>query len=169
MIKFIMLHISELNFIIATLAFLAAIYSIFYTRKFNRHKISVNDGVFYSDEINLPIAWFEIHNISPVPVTIVKIEFFNLNNHIHPVMDYDPVQTYSSAPYGLHIPDVIPEYKYSDPLTSPQILQPHSSLELGYHFNCVYDCLTVTVTCKERIHRFKKKQSFILHLPDVGD
>lgn len=169
MLNFITMHMNELNFVIAALALATAIYSIFYTRRFNRHKISVNNGVFYSDTNNLPIAWLEIHNISPSPVTVLKIEFFESGNCIQPAKDYKPIQTYSSAAYGLKIPDIIPEYMYAEPLDPPQILHPHSSLELGYYFDHSYDYLMIKVTCEERIHRFRKTQTFNLHFSNVED
>ena len=162
MINFITMHINELNFVIAALALATAIYSIFYTRRFNRHKISVNNGVFYSNANNLPIAWFEVHNISPSPVTILKIEFFESSNCIHPVMDYEPIQTYSSAAYGLKIPDIAPEYMHSEHLDPPQI-------ELGYYFDHIYNHLIIKVTCEERIHHFRKTQIFNLHFSNVED
>lgn len=167
MLKVITMYINELNFVIAALALATAIYSIFYTRRFNRHKISVNNGVFYSDANNLPIAWFEVHNISPSPVTVLKIEFFELGSCIHPVMCYEPIQTYSSTAYDLKIPDIIPEYMHSEPLDPPQILHPHSYLELGYYFDHTYDYLMIKVTCEERIHHFRKTQTFNLHFSYV--
>lgn len=68
-------NLDALNFIIAVLALFVAVYSIHYTRKCNRRKITISNGEFLSDLIDPPIAFFEIHNISPTPVTILGLNF----------------------------------------------------------------------------------------------
>ena len=160
-----------LNLIIAVLALLVALYSVHYTRSFNRRKITVSSGTFYINSDNPPIAWFEIHNISPVPVTIFNVEFFSSKNEqVYPILDYEPIQTYSaSGPFNAMVPDIIADYQYSEPLDAPCIIQPYESLELGYYFDKKYNTLSITVTCAERIHRFRKSQSFSIHFSDVND
>lgn len=158
-----------LNFIIAVLALLVAIYSIYYTHRFNRRKIFISSGEFHSDSIDPPIAFFEICNLSPVPVTILDINFFTQpGNSVRPLENIEPTQTYSESQYS-RIADMIPEYKYAEPLEAPQVLPPYESVELSYYFDKIYDCLSIKVVCDERIHCFKRHQSFSVHFSDIQE
>lgn len=171
MFHFITSHLSLFNFLVSVFAFLAAIYGICYTRKFNRRRISVSSGTFFSDMIDPPIAWFEIHNLSPVPVTIMDIQFFSESTQVYPALKYQPKQTFSTVdrqPFAsVKIPDIIPEYKYPAPIDMPCYIQPYSTVEVGYYFESIHKCLTVQLTCEERIHRFRKTQSFLIHFSQV--
>lgn len=66
-----------LNFVIATCALLVSLYSVYYAHRSSRPKITAIGENVYITSDNPPIAWFEICNISPVPVTITDIIFFN--------------------------------------------------------------------------------------------
>lgn len=148
------------NLVIAILAFLVALYSIHYTKKLNRRKLQVTDGVVYLDEEDPPIAWVTIHNISPHPVTLVNVEFFDGQNLVSPIPDYEPVQAHSALV-------LTPEYKYADQVTSPRVLQPYTSDSVGYYFSEYHSTMTVRVTCLERIHHFGRRQSFVVHFVKV--
>ena len=162
-------NLDALNFIIAVLALFVAVYSIHYTRKCNRRKITISNGEFLSDLIDPPIAFFEIHNISPTPVTILGLNFVTPSGEvIFPLLNHGPTQTYSENKL-FSMPDIIPDYKYVKPLDAPFILQPYSSIELSYFFERPYDSLLVKITCNERIHCFKKVQSFLVYFSNIQE
>lgn len=165
------LNYDLMNFIVATIALLIALYSIWYTHHCNKRKITIANGEFFSITGNPPIARFELCNLSPVPVTIKSIKFFTEQKIVvHPLLNYEPKQTYTvSGPLGFKIPDIISDYQYADILDSPQIIQPYGSLELGYYFNEYHPLLIIKVSCEERIHHFKKCQSFPVHFSDIQD
>lgn len=165
------LNYDLMNFIVAILALLIALYSIWYTRHCNRRKITIVNGDFFLTAANPPIARFEICNLSPVPVTIENVEFFSKSKlTVQPLLDYEPKQTYTATgPFNLEVPDIISDYEYTDILDSPQIIQPYSSLELGYYFDEYHPLLTIKVSCNERIHHFKKHQSFSVHFSNIQD
>lgn len=165
-----MLSFDVLNFLIAVLALLVALYSIHYTQKMNKRKIIINNGGFYGDDSDSPIARFEIHNISPVPITVLDIAFLDeCGNSITPLIGHEPPTVFSSGAYNIQIPNIIPDYKYADELDSPCVLQPYSSIELGYYFEAPYLTMNIEITCAERIHNFKKTQSFSIHFADIDD
>lgn len=160
-----------LNFVIATCALLVSLYSVYYAHRSSRPKITTIGGNVYITSDNPPIAWFEICNISPVPVTITDIVFSTPSNEIiEPLFDYEPARTCSSGgPFNIQLPVMLSDYQYSEPLDPPCIIQPHESLELGYYFQEKHITLTVTVTCAERIYHFGKTQSFPIHFSEIID
>ncbi|HCR83895.1 MAG TPA: hypothetical protein DIW07_10875 [Lachnospiraceae bacterium] len=161
MFKNLLTNFDFLNLVIALLALLLALYSIYYTHRFNRRKIVIGSGVFHSDEMDPPIAWFTIHNTSPVSITVADIAFLNSKGEdISPLLTHEPTQ----------IPMyIIPDYKYAEPLDSPQVIQPYNSLDLGYYFDSVYRTMTIKVTCLEHIRLFRKSKSFVTMFSDIPD
>lgn len=156
MISFILTNSSLINFIIAFLALLAAIYSICYTRRFNRRRIVVSDGeIDYSG--NFPLISFSIVNPSPASITIEGITLTDTKNIVIIPVDYTPALN----PYE------IPQF--ADPLSAPCVLMPYGNVEPSYYIHESYDRLSITIICKERIFRFKKSQTFSLHLSDITD
>lgn len=163
------LSLDKLNFIVALLALLLSVYSIYYTRKCNRRKIKIHADDLYFEKPDPPIHWFRIHNVSSVSVTITDIQFFSPDGIVlHPLTSYEPQQTYSEAgPFQYELPDIIPEYKYPELLCGETILYPHSSEEFGYYFDVPHTSMEVKITTQERIHHFKKHQSFLIHFSDI--
>ena len=163
------LSLDELNFAIALLALLLSAYSIYYTQKCNRRRIKIHADVLYFEEPDPPIHWFTIHNVSAVSVTITDIQFFSPNGSaLHPLTSYEPQQTYSEAgPFQHVLSDIIPDYKYSEPLLDEVVLYPHTSEEFGYYFDSPYTSMKIDITAQERIHHFSRHQSFLVHFPNI--
>ena len=83
-------------------------------------------------------------------------------------MHYEPQQTYSALGLFQHeISDIIPDYKYPEPLSGEAVLYPHTSEEFGYYFDSPYTSMKIDITTQERIHHFAKHQSFLIHFPNV--
>lgn len=149
-----------LNFIIAVLALLVAVYSIFYTHRQNRHRITISSSERYADDNVHVMHCFEINNICPSSVTLDSISFRdNTGNSVIP-LEYEP-----ESDSLTHIPN----YMYSNPLMTPCVLQPYQDIPLGYYFEKSYDSLTITIRCNERIHCFKNRQSFLVHFSDIQE
>lgn len=163
------LSLDELNFAIALLALLLSAYSIYYTRKCNRRKIKLHADALYFEEPDPPIHWFTIHNASTVPITVTNIKFFAPDGTaLYPLMHYEPQQTYSALGLFQHeISDIIPDYKYPEPLSGEAVLYPHTSEELGYYFDSPYTSMKIDITAQERIHHFSRHQSFLVHFPNI--
>lgn len=159
-----------LNLGVAILAFLIAVYGIYYTKKCNRRKLLSSDGQFIKESNKRFIARFALYNASPVPTTVLKISFFDDEySPMVPILNYEPKQTYSDGgPYGM-VPDIIPEDMYADTLDGPCVLFPYSSEEFGYYFDKYVDCMIIEVTCEERIYRLKRHQSFLVHFSYIED
>lgn len=157
-------NIDILNFIIAVLALLIAIYSVHYTRKFNRRKLFIPVGASIANQGEGVMHWFEVCNVSPSPITITGIEFSDMTeNSIQPT-HHKPVQTYTySGPFTSRIPDILDSRLYENLLEPPFVLNPYESEEFGYYFDRRYRQLIVTVHCKETIQHLRKTQSFVVH------
>ena len=164
------LNLDLLNFWIALLALIAAIYSIYYTKKCNRRKLTVTAGTVYTQVSGPAIFWFSLNNLSPIPITLDSIEFSLPSGEIvHPV-DYEPEQTYTYAgPLRTPIADIISDDLYSNHLSAGDILYPCSSEEFGYYFDEIYPTLAIKITSVNSIHHFKKHQSFLVHFSNVEE
>lgn len=153
--------IDELNFFIAVIALFVAIYSIYYTKKCNRRKIQITAAKYIS-ESNPPIIWFTVNNLSPVPVTLLNIQFYLPSSEpFIPLPMQEP--TSSDSMYSS------PEYEYACHLNAPEIIYPHSFKEFGYYFTEAPSTMLVKITSSERIHCFKKQQSFIVHVVNIDE
>lgn len=155
-----MINFDLLNFIIAVLALLVAVYSIFYTHRQNRHRIIITSGERYINSENTVMHCFDINNICPSPVTLMSICFRDTSGKTIEPIDYEP-----EADAFCYVPD----YMYSSPLCAPCLLQPYQDLAFGYYFTQSYECINVTIVCDERIHRFKKRRSFLVHFTDIQE
>ncbi len=155
-----MINFDLLNFIIAVLALLVAVYSVFYTHRQNRCHITISNCERYSEDEMHIIHWFEINNIGSSPVTISSVNFLDAHNDLIIPIDYEPEP--GSLTY-------IPDYMYANHLESDYVIQPYQDIQLGYYLPASYDCLTILVKCDERIHHFKKHQSFSVHFSDVQE
>mgnify|MGYP000868607776 FL=1 len=156
--------LSILNFVIAALALLVAAYSICYTRRFNRRKLIVQNGSAISDPAGCSIHRFELGNISPSPITVVDIKFSDPSgNRILPFR-HEPTRTCTiSGPFNREVDDFIEPDRFEYHLKTPFVLNPYESEEFGYYFDLFYEEINIVVTCAERIHRFRKRQSFVVH------
>lgn len=120
-----MLNFDLLNFAIAVLALLVAIYSIFYTHRKNRHQITISSSERYADDRMHIMHCFEVNNICPSPVTLAYICFQDNNGNSVAPLEHEP-----ESDFLTHIPD----YMYSNPLMIPCVLQPYQDIPLGYYF-----------------------------------
>lgn len=163
-----------LNFVVAVIALLIAVYSVWYTKMCNRRRLFIQNGTITEVSSDRYIVRFELVNMSPSPVTLKNISF-NDNNQspIEPLWDYEPERTYSeeSLGFGLvqKIPDYISEDMYADMLDGDYVLNPFETEPFGYYFDRHMNDISIKVACAERIHFFKKHRLFLTHLSDVED
>lgn len=78
---------NEMSNIISVLALLAALYSIWYTKRFNRPRISIED--FHVDRsYEYPSIEFSILNFSNTPITLKSITFSFDGHPVSPIYVY---------------------------------------------------------------------------------
>ena len=153
-----MINFDLLNFIIAVLAFLAALYSICYTHRQNRCHITISNCERYSEDNEHIIYCFEINNIGSSPVTLNSIDFLDTyKKSITPII-YEP----ENDPFSY-----TPDYMHANHLKSSCVLHPYQDLQLRYYLPIDCDYLTISIKSSERIHQFKKHQLFFVHFSDI--
>lgn len=143
---------NEMSNIISVLALLVALYSVWYTRRFNRPRIVIedadSDGAF-----DHPLIEFKILNISNTPIVIRSIIFSIDGRTIFPINDYEG-----------------PEESVYDPVldAEPLMLEgettmlPNSEDEYRYYFKDIGNEVTITVETNRMLSIFSKSKSFVL-------
>lgn len=150
MFNFITSNLEISSFIVAFTALLVSTYSVFYTRHFNKRRIEIDECYIDFDE-EYPLISFSINNMSPVPIKVNSLTFFNsAGQRVSPV-DYTP--ELSTMEY----------HEFANPLRQVTVISPYGSLEVSYFFKSPREVSSVTVTCKERIHHLHKQRTFELN------
>lgn len=158
----------KINLLVALIALAVALASLAYSFWMNRRKIDITDCEIHTCSVDPPLVLFEIQSYSHVPITITKLEFFDGDERIIPLRDYEPTITFSKLSFG-STPNIIPQYKFAAPLTGKQVLHPHMSLEFSYYFRHTFSDLIIRVTCKERIHGLKRRKKIPVSSVTVDD
>lgn len=169
------------NTIIAIAALLISIYSVWYTRKQDKYKIEVIKATYDIDHDYPPYIHFVVFNSSNSSIKINKIEIFSTTgDNVKLLLNFIPpettTQTTMSLPeisglkmtYREHVvselPDIVSEYYYSTPHTSPEIIAPNESSIYSYYIEELITELKVKVHTDKRINYFFKSKSFLINL-----
>lgn len=153
------IHIS-IDTLISMLALLVALYSVWYTRRFNRPRIQIEGFECDLKSYDYPCIDFTLLNVSNVPITIKSIIFKSNEKVVDPVLDYEG-PTYSLAsPLG--ITQTYPVLD-ADPimLDEPITLLPNSDIDFRYYFPELSGKLEITVNTNRFLSVFSKKKSFV--------
>lgn len=150
MFKFIMSNLEILSFIVAFSALLISIYSVIYTRHFNKRRIDIDECYIDFSE-DYPLISFSINNMSPVSIKVLSLEFSNNSGAPVSYLDYIPELT------------SMENHEFANPLKQATTLLPNKSLEVSYFFENHEEVSTVTVFCKERVHHLHKQRTFVLN------
>lgn len=155
-------HLNFWNFLIAVLALLVSLYSVWYTSKNNRHSIEIVDCYIEQTKNRPTMIMFDILNNSNSSIKLLNVElFFYDGSRIKP-LDYIPEQTYSSI--GMtRIPDIIRQEEYSQQFDHEEILAPYSKSEFRYYLNPYSQDLKIQVTCDRPIKGLKKSKLVPVH------
>lgn len=154
------------NFVIASLAFLVASYSVYYTRKNDKHSIEITNSYYQLVKGRPTLITFDVVNNSNSSIKIKNVELFNSNDEKISHLDYEPEPTYRDYGVGFHrvrIPNPIMPFEYASPFEGEQVLGPYEKLELSYYLEQFSSDMKIKVLCDQRIHRFRKYKLFSPH------
>lgn len=154
MFHFVTTNLGIISLIISLSALLVAIYSILYTHHFNKRNVDI-DEVYIDRDEEYPLLSLSINNLSPAPIRVCSLTFFNDASEIVRPLDYSPEAT----PLEIH--------ESSSPLRQATVISPHDYLEVSYFFEDPVEVAAVAVVCKERIYRLRKSRTFKLNPVDV--
>lgn len=141
-----------MEFVIALLALVAAIYAIIYTHLQNKIEIDIVDG-YYNRRKNDPfLLGFTVQNLSSATLRLVDLKLTDLSNRpLSIIKDFEPTKTFTTINhgYGLNetkIPDTLSQYWFAEPFENYENLQPNSETHFSYYVNPVTPKIKVTLT-----------------------
>lgn len=159
-----------INCVIAVIALIIALYSIHYTRKFNRRKLLVSPENCLTDLAGPVVHCFELRNASPVTITIIRLKFLDLSGNTLTPIRHEPTQTFTiTGPFGTRIPDILDQDRFEYHMKLPCTLNPYESESLGYYFPRFHREIKVVVTSSDRINGVHKERSFVIHFDEHNE
>lgn len=150
------------NFVIAVLALTIALYSVYYTRKNDKHSIEITDSYVSFVDHRPTLIMFNVLNNSNSSIKVVNVELLNADGSLITPLNYEPEQKYTVI-NDLRIPDAYNKYDYSFPFESPEIVPPYESTEFRYYLDPYRSDMKIRITCNQPIHRFRKSKLFSAH------
>lgn len=153
------IHIS-IDTLISLLALLVALYSVWYTKRFNRPRIQIEGFECDLKSYDYPCIDFTLLNVSNVPFTIKSIIFKSNEKLIDPVWDYEGPMYSVTGPL-----EIIQNYPVldADPimLDDPITLLPNSDVDFRYYFPELSGKLEIVVNTNRFLSVFSKEKSFV--------
>lgn len=153
------IHIS-IDTLISLLALLVALYSVWYTKRFNRPRIHIEGFECDLKSYDYPCIDFTLLNVSNVPITIKSIIFKSNEKLIDPVWDYEGPMYSVTGPL-----EIIQNYPVldADPimLDEPITLLPNSDVDFRYYFPELSGKLEIVVKTNRFLSVFSKEKSFV--------
>lgn len=153
------IHIS-IDTLISLLALLVALYSVWYTKRFNRPRIQIEGFECDLTSYDYPCIDFTLLNVSNVPITIKSIIFKSNEKLIDPVWDYEGPMYSVTGPL-----EIIQNYPVldADPimLDEPITLLPNSDVDFRYYFPELSGKLEIVVNTNRFLSVFSKEKSFV--------
>lgn len=153
------IHIS-IGTLISLLALLVALYSVWYTKRFNRPRIQIEGFGCDLKSYDYPCIDFTLLNVSNVPITIKSIIFKSNEKLIDPVWDYEGPMYSVTGPL-----EIIQNYPVldADPimLDEPITLLPNSDVDFRYYFPELSGKLEIVVNTNRFLSVFSKEKSFV--------
>lgn len=153
------IHIS-IDTLISLLALLVALYSVWYTKRFNRPRIQIEGFGCDLKSYDYPCIDFTLLNVSNVPITIKSIIFKSNEKLIDPVWDYEGPMYSVTGPL-----EIIQNYPVldADPimLDEPITLLPNSDIDFRYYFPELSGKLEIVVNTNRFLSVFSKEKSFV--------
>lgn len=153
------IHIS-IDTLISLLALLVALYSVWYTKRFNRPRIHIEGFECDLKSYDYPCIDFTLLNVSNVPITIKSIIFKSNEKLIDPVWDYEGPMYSVTGPL-----EIIQNYPVldADPimLDEPITLLPNSDVDFRYYFPELSGKLEIVVNTNRFLSVFSKEKSFV--------
>lgn len=152
------------NFMIAVVALLIALYSVYYTRKNDKHSIEITDAYVSFVKHRPTLIIFSVLNNSNSSIKIKRVELLHANGDLINHLNYEPEQTYSTIePLNIRVPDPPQPYEHASPFDGLEVVPPYEKLELSYYLELYRSDMKIRVTCDRPIHRFRKSKLFTPH------
>lgn len=151
--------------ILAALAFIVSVYSVWYTRHFNKYSIEVAD---FETEIDreLNLLSFNVYNTSTRPIKIDDIKIMYQGKIVRSVnLDidkYDYQKRYlesSSSMFAQTLSYAPPALDPRLEIKTPTVLQPNETVEFCAYFKETPN--EVSVTANHFVGKFSKTKSFM--------
>ncbi|MEY8370157.1 hypothetical protein AAK938_01460 [Aerococcaceae bacterium 50-4] len=145
------------NLIIALLALILAIYSIWYTRRKDRYSIEVIEAEYFQNDSDPYLIFFKVFNTSNAPITITDIQLLDFHEHIVETLDFEPGSN-SKFPYGPI--DIPANWRYQKPFTDSKIIPSENYAEFSYYLNPLVSPMIIKVSTNHNIQWFSKTKLF---------
>lgn len=150
------------NFVIAVTALMISIYSIWYTKRNDKHSIEIVDCYINQKNGRPTMIMFAVLNNSNSSIKLLNVElFFYSGSPVNP-LEYIPEQTYSTHGQTSFV-DVLRQEEYSEPFDGEVILAPYSKEEFSYYLNPYSRDLKIKITCDRPIKGFRKSRLIPVH------
>lgn len=152
------------NLLIALIALLVALYSVWYTRQRDKISLEITDATFEELEHNPFFVCFSVFNNSPSAVKITDIKLCNQDGTPASLIlghDYQPPQIPEDS---LFSPVYIPEpYYFEAPFINEVFIPANDSMTFKYYINPFAPNMIIHVTSDKPLHRWSKTKTFSVH------
>lgn len=150
MIQYILINLDAMSFIISIFALVISIYSIWYTKRRNKHSLEIDD-CYYLKFSNSPYQLsFDVVNNSTSGIRILDVSICDVDNQPVKVIEYDPV------------PITSPQ-EFASPFNTERFLEPNNRIEISNYVKETPDNLIIKVSCNKPISWFSKSKTFLIH------
>lgn len=150
----------SIDTLISIFALLVALYSVWYTRRFNHPRITIENFESHLNQDNYLCLDFSLLNISNTPITIEAITFRSNNKEIDPVKDYEGPTYEVKGPFGItYTEPVLDTYPYM--LDGPITVFPNSNEDFKYYLPKFSGNLEIIVKTDRFLSVFSKNKSFV--------
>lgn len=154
------------SFLIALIALLVALYSVWYTKQRDKLSLEITDATFEELECNPFFVCFSVFNNSSSAVKITDIRLCNQDGTPASLIlghEYQPSQISESADL-LFPPVYIPEpYYFEAPFINEVFILANDSMVFKYYINPFTPNMIISITSDKPIHRWSKTKTFSVH------
>lgn len=150
------------NLVIAVLALLIALYSLWYTHKKDQYIIEVVDYSFNRKYDRPFLLNFSVFNASNSPVKITDLKLYDLYNNPVEIIEYEPKVEYYTGTNGQPTvaKDIPMDWDYAKMLPHVAIVPSESIISFRYYVGQLPNPIVIRITTNKRVHWFSKSKSF---------
>ncbi|MCK1211142.1 hypothetical protein [Streptococcus uberis] len=151
------------NTLIASLALMVALYSVWYTRKRDRVSLEIINTWYEEPEGNPFFIGFNIFNNSSTAIRITNIELLNLDNSPASVIDGyeykspDDNTSWLSPALNLNL------FQQEVAFKEDEIIPSNKDTHFKYYLNPFSPDMKIKVTADRPINRWSKSKTFLVH------
>lgn len=147
------------NFVIAVVALVVAIYSVWYTKRRDKFTLELDNCCYERHRDYAPIIFsFDVVNNSSAGIRILAIEF-DLNT-----VSYDPFEENRNR----DLIAVTANYEYDSQFTGNEFLESQARKSYSYFIAKPQNTVTLTITADKPLKWWSKSKSFTIHPSDFN-